>query len=193
MNCILRMEIPEELKIQFAEDRGILKEKLLSGDSVAKDICVALNENNFLEVLKQVENATTYSRYGYVEKKGFYEEYPLWVEFALMKIMSKHNIDVSDKYKKQDMYTSLSTTQEILLLLDENKEDDDDYSRDFLISQVVYFVHKGKDGAHYNEQVEDMCKLFVDTALSNNSILDGVDISYKSFCQETKGNSYSKK
>lgn len=196
MNYILRMEIPRELKEKFSKDRVMLEDKecahsVLLGNVYARIIYSCLNNNDFINVLKNLENVTTHSEYGYVDKKGFYEEYPLWVEFALMKIMNKHNIDFSDKYEIQDMYSSLFQVQDSICLLEKYR---DLYDKEYIIDHASYFVNKRRMRIQYDSQkVKDMCRIFVNIGLSSEDVLDGVDISYKSFCQETKGNSYSKK
>lgn len=196
MNYILRMEIPRELKEKFSKDRVMLEDKecahsVLLGNVYARIIYSCLNNNDFINVLKNLENVTTHSEYGYVDKKGFYEEYPLWVEFALMKIMNKHNIDFSDKYEIQDMYSSLFQVQDSICLLEKYR---DLYDKEYIIDHASYFVNKRRMRIQYDSQkVKDMCRIFVNIGLSSEDVLDGVDISYNSFCQETKGNSYSKK
>lgn len=196
MNYILRMEIPRELKEKFSKDRVMLEDKecahsVLLGNVYARIIYSCLNNNDFINVLKKLENVTTHSEYGYVDKKGFYEEYPLWVEFALMKIMNKYNIDFSDKYQIQDMYSSLFQVQDSICSLEKYR---DLYDKEYIIDHASYFVNKRRMRIQYDSQkVKDMCRIFVNIALSSENVFDDVDISYKTFCEETKGASYSKK
>lgn len=170
MKKIIRIPIPEELKKQFQIDRHLLAAKQIGGTFTASKIQKYLDDDDIINVLREVQSATAYSSYGYVKQTGFYKHFPEWLDSTLEQLMAPRGIDVTTETKKRDMYLALGCCQQQLDLID-----GDCYDRDYLIKEAEYFTHKPKCGANYNPQIKDMCSVFIDIGLQQTNLKNIAD------------------
>lgn len=55
------------------------------------------------------------------------------------------------------------------------------FDKDSLIKRAEYFTYKLKDGMYYNDQIKEMCTLFINIGLRDIIPEQLVDISYEAY------------
>lgn len=180
MDGIIRIKIPQQLKEEFIRDRHFVEDNIIAGTVVANNIMEYINDDDIINVLREVNSVTEYSpRYGYVKNEGFFLHYKEWLNFALIQLMNAKEIDISDKLKISDMYSALGRCDEQLARI-RRGEFVGPYK---LIEQAEYFTHKQKDGANYNPSIKDMCSLFIFMGLRIINVENIANLSYEAYLE----------
>lgn len=164
----VKIEIPMELKKSFFRERQL--EHIKFGDMYKSNIQDGIEKNDVVKVSNGIYSV----RHRLLRRTGFYKNFPEWLDFALMSLMDARGIPVRNKWERADVYSSLGKVNEEL-------KDWDRFDFDILVERACYMTHKVKDGMHYNPNIDEMCRLFVEIGLDLVDPYQLADLSYRAF------------
>ena len=173
---MIKITIPLELKSMWQNEKHLLEELengkngfLFKGNT--KKIDSALKINDVLFILERIDALTSYSRYGYIENKGFFKEYKEWLDFSLKEILKVKKINIKND---NDIYLILGIVNKVL----------NDFSNyDFFSTRelVNNYVYKIKDGFDIDHRTKEMCNLFIDIGFGIVKPIIIANISYENY------------
>lgn len=164
-NVIIRIPIPSELKNSFQDE--VRSKKLKLEENVKEAIQNGLDDDDIMLVMKKVLSVSSFSIFEPDQRVGFLKEFPKWLEFALVSFMRVSGVDVSDDFKKRDMYIAL---REVNIVLNSCG------AEDLTIKELVK-----RASACFKTDFDEKCYLFVKLGLGFVDIANLCDVGYEAF------------
>jgi len=188
MANIIQIKIPDQLKQKFESDKYLLPEHRNIEENISR-IENYLKEDNIVALIKLIDSIYikvdfASHEYNEIQKKGFYQEFSSWLDFALTQLMHEINIDINHILKRTDMYAALCHASEQLAI---NNTD----NIEKLVSNTMSMVIEEKENIDDNPQLREMCSLFINIGKRKIIPEEFADISYENFLSQKNINSES--
>ena len=174
MANIIKIKIPEELKQKFKEDKHLFITNTNKEEKI-KIIEKALEIDDVVTIERIIDSATEDSPYYNVQKEGFYQEFPLWLNFALLELTKSIGVEINTILEHVDMYAALCYTYDEMQK--ENIPDD----IDLLIDNIINLIIEEKNGINDNLNLTSLCSLFINISKGKLNPEELADISYENF------------
>lgn len=178
---MIKITIPIELRNEWQNEKHLLEELenskngfLFKGNT--EQINKAVKKNDVLFILERINALTSYSKYGYIENKGFFREYKEWLDFALKEILKAKKIYVKND---DDIYMTLEIVNKLL-------SDFPNYNILTLSIEKVAadYVHNRKNNFNFNSRIKEIYYLFMDIGVGFIKPTEIADISYEKFINQ---------
>lgn len=188
MQNIIKIQIPDQLKKQFEQDKNLLPHHPNIKENLSK-FKNYLENDNILEIIKLINDIHDHidfesKEYHSTPRQGFYEQITKWFDFALKQLMNEINVDTNNILKTTDMYSSICFAAEQLATNNADNIEE-------LIKNTVDLVIEEKEGIDDNPQIKNMCSLFINIGKGNIIPEEFADISYETFLTTTKSTNLS--
>lgn len=175
---MIKITIPIELRNKWNNEKYLLEELengkngfLFKGNT--EKINKAVKTNDVLFILERINALTSYSKYGYIENKGFFKEYKEWLDFALKEILKVKGIIVKSD---EELYFTLEKVNKFL-------NDFPNYNiLNLSIEKVATnCIQNANKNFKFNSYIKQMCFLFLDIGVGFIRPTEIADISYENY------------